>query len=187
MGIVLSSMKAHSWDEVPLDNNPMIERMLAHPELAPRDKTKEILTSMLTDGSLDHLLVQEFAAKVEPYFELKDELASKGIAIFNTDIEHACSSEAVQQERSQKMVNYLLEHQCLLSADTINTNDLVNPNLIKKVTTSWQWPGVLFGKTSWLELSCTLWMRNQSLESSSLLFLSIWSGPRIGAPFCRLD
>lgn len=112
----------------------LIDRMLTHPELVPLGSTRESVQSMLTDGSIDNPQLQDFAFEAETYFEFKDEMASKGIKVFNASIEHACSSEQVQRMRAQKMVEYFLSHKSLLSADAIDADDLVNPKFIRKGT-----------------------------------------------------
>ena len=112
----------------------LIKRMLAHPEIAPYGKTKEKLLNMLTDGSLDNPRFQHFAFEAETYFEFKDEMALKGINVFNAGIEHVCSSLDVQNDRAQKMIEYLSDHESLLSDNGINRDDLVNPKFIKKGT-----------------------------------------------------
>lgn len=110
----------------------LIDRMLTHPELVPLGSTRESVQSMLTDGSIDNPQLQDFAFEAETYFEFKDEMASKGIKVFNASIEHACSSEQVQRMRAQKMVEYFLSHKSLLCSDKIDEKDLANQNFIKK-------------------------------------------------------
>ncbi len=114
----------------------LVERMLANPDLIPFTTTKEKVAMMLTDGTLDDHSFQDYEAKAEVYFELKDEMASKGIQIFNAPVEHAHSSAEVQKKRAKLMVKYLLEHKCLLSPDTIDEDDLANPKFLAKTTYS---------------------------------------------------
>ena len=109
---------------------------------------------MLTDGTLDNPRFQDCEAETEVYFELKDEMASKGIQIFNAPIEHAHSSAEVQKKRAQLMVKYLLEHKCLLSPDTIDEADLANPKFLAKTTyiMAWAWCFVWERKLAGIEL-----------------------------------
>lgn len=112
----------------------LIKRMLAHPELIPWGCTKEALENDLSNGYLNNRQFQEFALKAETYFQLKDAMALKGMKLFDAELEHHCSSDAVKAERAQKMITYLLEHQNLLGEDSLDAADLVNPKLISKGT-----------------------------------------------------
>ena len=132
----------------------LVERMLANPDLIPFTTTKERVAEMLTNGDLDNPLFQDFRANHEIYFELKDEMASKGIHIFNARLEHEYSSAEVQKKRAKLMVKYLLDHKCLLSADTIDETDLANPKFLYKTTyvMAWAWCFVWERKLAGIEL-----------------------------------
>lgn len=112
----------------------LIKRMLAHPELVPLGNTLEDVRLCMTNGSLDNPNYQESAFEAETYFEFKDEMASKGIKVFNAEIEHVYSSKEVQKERAHNMIEYFKNHKSLLSADAIDADDLVNPKFIRKGT-----------------------------------------------------
>ena len=132
----------------------LVERMLANPDLIPFTTTRDRVAEMLTNGDLDNPLFQDFRANHEIYFELKDEMASKGIQIFNARLEHEYSSAEVQKARAQKMVEYLRKHKNLLSADTIDEADLANPKFIAKTTyiMAWAWCLVWERKLAGIEL-----------------------------------
>lgn len=113
----------------------LIKRMLAHPELVPLGNTLEDVRLCLTNGSIDNPNYQNSAFEFETYFEFKDEMASKGIKVFNAEIEHAYSSKEVQEARAQKMREYLLNHQSLMSVLSdygIDNNDMINPKFLKR-------------------------------------------------------
>ena len=110
----------------------LIKRILAHPELVPLGHTVDSVRAMLTDGSIADPRFQDLAFDAETYFEFKDEMAAKGIQVFNAKIEHIFSSEKVQKDRAQKMREYFLNHQSLLSDEAINRSDLDNPKFIKR-------------------------------------------------------
>ncbi len=132
----------------------LVERMLANPDLIPFTTTRDRVAEMLTNGDLDNPLFQDFRACHELYFELKEELARKGIQIFNARLEHEYSSAEVQKARAQKMVEYLRKHKNLLSADTIDEADLANPKFIAKTTyiMAWAWCLVWERKLAGIEL-----------------------------------
>lgn len=123
MAIILSSMKAHSWDEIPLDNKhtpeeasalrqitlKFLQRQIEHPEIT--NLSKDSLIKMMHDENLlGRYFIQEHALHAETYFELKDELALKGIEIFDPAIENSCCSYEVLFNRAQMMVSYIKEH-----------------------------------------------------------------------------
>lgn len=113
----------------------LIKRMLAHPELIPLGCTLEDVRLCMTNGNLDNPNYQDSAFDAETYFEFKDEMASKGIKVFNAEIEHFHSSKEVQEERAQNMMEYLLNHQSLMSLLSdygIDNNDMINPKFIKR-------------------------------------------------------
>lgn len=86
-----------------------IQRQLEYPEITNIDR--EHLIQMLHDENvIGRFSFQEYALEVETYFDLKAEMADKGIEIFNPKIEHDCCSFEVALERAKLMASYLCEH-----------------------------------------------------------------------------
>ena len=112
----------------------LIDRMIEHPKLVPFGRTPEGMRQMLTNGWLDIPENQTYGFEVESYFERKEELAAKGVKIFNAAIEHSFSSAQVQSERAQQMIAYLRQHEELLPALSITTATLADHEYTRKRT-----------------------------------------------------
>ena len=69
--------------------------------------TLEDVRLCMTNGNLDNPNYQDSAFDAETYFEFKDEMASKGIKVFNAEIEHFHSSKEVQALISLRPCSYL--------------------------------------------------------------------------------
>lgn len=86
-----------------------IQRQLDHPELTKL--SHQTLVKMMSDEKLlSRISFLECAVEAETYFELKDELAVKGIEIFNPKIEDFYCSYEVAIKRANLMASYICNH-----------------------------------------------------------------------------
>lgn len=128
MSYVRFSEKFPSWDELPVAPRvptpeevaelrtfaiKLLKRQLEHPELSWLDH-QDLINLLNDEATLGNVTFLQSAFKAETYFELKDELANKGIEIFNPEVEKLYCSYAVMHERAVLMADYLLEHRELI-------------------------------------------------------------------------
>lgn len=123
MSYILCDEKYVPVDQLPVIHEPtpeekaalrpiaikFIQRQIDHPELT-KLSYKTLVKMMHNDTLLSRISFLESALKGETYFALKDELAIKGIEIFDPKIENCCCSYEVVFKRARLMADYICNH-----------------------------------------------------------------------------